>query len=109
MSWSEKILIAVETIIEKITKYKKNGDFKQWDFEEGREAFNYFCIFFLTNQNTVLNKKILKKNFNDEVSNNDVMREDIDDVKKHNNDIVKKNDDVDDKKIQKSTIKFVID
>ena len=37
------------------------------------------------------------------------MRKNIDDVKKHNNDIVKKNNDVDNKKIQKNTIKFVVD
>ena len=36
------------------------------------------------------------------------MRKNIDDVKKHNNDIVKNND-VDNKKIQKNTIKFVVD
>ena len=37
------------------------------------------------------------------------MRKSTDDVKKHNNDIVKKNNDVDNKKIQKNTIKFVVD
>ena len=62
VNWNEKFLIVVETIIEKITKYKKNDDFKQRDFEKNRKTFNHFRIYFFNESKYNFEKKIEKKN-----------------------------------------------
>ena len=78
-------------MIEKMTKYKKKMMILNNEILKKIEKhLIIFVYFLLTNQNTALNREILKKKFNDEVSSDDVMRKDIDDVKEHDNDIVKK-------------------
>ena len=45
-----------------ITKYKKNNDFKQRDFEKNRKTFNHFRIYFFNESKYNFEKKIEKKN-----------------------------------------------